>query len=235
MNRIASVFRVSLLAVGTAFLPTCAHVKADDMSVESHRSEAREHEHDAAAEEAKYNPYASAIEPGASLMQQDPFSSCQFPCTYNPTADHKQMADQHRQRAHQHLRAAAELENFEEKECSGLPKEIRAACPLVSGATTVVIENNRGVRLHMKDTADTEMISKQMRCHLAFARARGYRDEPSCPLYFKGVSVEKVSGENSIDVTGTDGTVAAEIQKQARIVFGTPATGNVPLNVTSKK
>ena len=103
----------------------------------------------------------------------------------------------------------------------------------MSGSITRVVENRRGVRLHFKPHAFADELTKLMRCHLAFSRARGYAEHVPCPLYFKGVSIERVRGEDAVDIVGADRDVTLEIQTQARIVFGTPATGNVPLNVTA--
>jgi hypothetical protein len=43
-----------------------------------------------------------------------------------------------------------------------------------------------------------------MRCHLAFARARGRAGMPECPLYLGGVRAEPMAGSQIVDLLVTD-------------------------------
>jgi len=60
-----------------------------------------------------------------------------------------------------------------------------------------------------------EQVLARMRCHLAFARARGFERVASCPLYVKGVEIQP-SVPQSLEIVSSDAKVAARIRVLSR-------------------
>ncbi len=139
--------------------------------------------------------------------------------TYNPTLKYLDLADRHLRLAEEHQRAAEELKHFEEQECAQFAPDVRAACPLVTGAVGTVEETAEGVRLYLKKGSDGNLLVAHMRCHLAFARTRGFKPTASCPLYLKGVSIALMRQGTGIEIRSSDPQTAIQIRDEAREVF----------------
>jgi hypothetical protein len=138
---------------------------------------------------------------------------------YNPTVDHLRAAEAHLRVAHQHTQAALEQQRFEDEACATLSTQARASCPLVSGAVQTVEEIRGGVRLHLKPGSNGAELIARMRCHLAFARARGFEGLSGCPLYYRSAGVDLVGLGEVIEVRATETAAAAAIRRDAREIF----------------
>jgi len=199
----------------------CSH----SMTAEEHRDQAYKEQTAAITEEKQFDPQAraQAVQGGPAMVGKGPFDiQPDMPrlATYNPTERHLAEAEAHRHAADSHLKAAQELEHFEDAACVGVSKEARAGCPLLSPKISEVEEIAAGVRLHVKSGVDADELAKTMSCHLAFARAHGY-DAPSCPLYRAGVSLRTEAGV--IELRTGSAQTAANLRHDARVLFA-PAT-----------
>lgn len=182
-----------LLALGCA--APSPEAQPDAMSAEAHRREATEHEREAGAHERRYD--ARAKTPDARDRYPQEFEA------YNPTAVYLRLAREHRRHAREHLDAAHLLEQFEEAECGDFSPETRASCPLL-GQVDRVEDIPGGVRVHLMEGVPRHAAAAHMRCHLAFARARGRTGMLECPLYLGGVRVELPPGAEAVDLLVAD-------------------------------
>ncbi len=214
---------VTLAAVAT--LCGCAH---SAMTGDEHRAEAEAAREEAKAEAAQYNPAASAMRSsgvpatvrGTAGEVIDP-ASLEFWTEYNPTQGHLVEADRQMQHAFEHLKAADQLEKYEDAACQGESVPERRACPLLAPHIASVKENKRGVLLQLKPTAPATRLTAQLQCHLAFARAHDFVQAP-CPLFIKGVGINLKAGTH-IEVASADPVVAESVRRQARVMFGEAA------------
>jgi hypothetical protein len=133
--------------------------------------------------------------------------------TYNPTARHLSEAAEHSAHARQHERVAKELEKFEDVACRGFRPAVRAACPMLG--SVIAVENvARGVRLRFAPDVPVDAIFAHMRCHLAYALAKGFAEVPACPLYIKDIDIRLAPGADGIDVLARDSSAIDEIRKR---------------------
>lgn len=191
-----------------AILVACAGTQGtdpDDMSAEEH--EAHAGDHDSAADE-----HAEQHEPTATstISGQAPTLGQMMIGTdiYNPTASHHLESEQHRAIADEHRRAAEQLRAFEAEECGRFPTETRAACPLL-GHLASVQDVEGGVRLTFDVNVNQEAVHAHVRCHNAFARARGRAGMDHCPMYVDGVRVEQDESGGTLLLTSGDEAIAA--------------------------
>jgi hypothetical protein len=54
-----------------------------------------------------------------------------------------------------------------------------------------------------------------MRCHYAYARARAFAEQVTCPLYMPGIAIEQ-SGAAAVEITTRDPARLAELRARAR-------------------
>jgi hypothetical protein len=204
-----------LLAIGFGCGAGASAVKPDDMSAAEHRREAAA-ERAAAGEHArKYDPAAARPVPAASVGS-DAQSSYLFPTTvYNPTDIHLAESDRHRAHARQHEKAAQALEHFEEVECRNFPPATRAACPLLAPVTRVD-DIDGGVRVTLQRGARVDAVVAHMRCHYAYARARGFEQRVSCPLYMPGIDIRASRDGSAVEITAADAKAVGELRTRAR-------------------
>jgi hypothetical protein len=136
------------------------------------------------------------------------------------------LADAYRERALDHRVAAALLARSEEAACWGLEAPIRAACPRI-GPVLGLRELKDGVRLFLANGAPASAIVIRMRCHLAFARARGFPRQPGCPLYVRGTRIQRAPESAAIDILNDDPLGVQALREQARelVPFGLPELG----------
>jgi hypothetical protein len=182
-------------------LAACATTRTP--SVEDHRA-AAEREREAA------NEAEQSYAPGPSWTPREP-SMRGSPIVDLLAGDWA--VQRHVRHAFEHDRAAEELERFEAEECRAIPSAARAACPLLAGVVSVE-ELTDGVRLGLAGGSDVAGLATRMRCHLAFARARGFAPEATCALYLRGVSVR--SDGQTIELIADSHAVARELQRQIR-------------------
>jgi hypothetical protein len=197
-----------LLTVGAAACSSSGKsVRPDDMSAEAHRQEAAR-----AMQEANVETKAVSAPPNLTLSPNGNPEGYYAPV--NPSGQNSDARAQRLQRhAQQHLTAAATLESFEDSECKSIPPASRAACPLLGPAVAVEMVN-RGVRVRFSETANVPRIVTQMRCHLAYARTRGFDRVTTCALYLRGVEVVAGTDGRTVDLLGHDPTVVAAIQER---------------------
>jgi hypothetical protein len=188
-------------------------VRPDETSAEGHRSEAERERAAAAQHAALYDPGATRLDPAlansANSVPEQAFT--------NPTDAHLREADRHRAHARAHDRAAQALERFEAAECKDVPPRERAACPLL-GPVTAINDLRDGVRVDLAATASASAVVAAMRCHYAFARARGFsEDAAACPLYIRGIVIERSGDGRGVQITADRPELAGEIQRRVRI------------------
>jgi hypothetical protein len=209
---LASILVAAALGLGCG--TPAGGVRADETSAEGHRQEAA-HERTGAAERAAlYDPRATRPDP---TFVADPANPAQVGGVFtNPTETNLREAEGHRAHARAHERAAQALERFEARECKGVPARERAACPLL-GPATAIRDLPNGVRVELAATVPVAEVAAGMRCHYAFARARGFTDEAAgCPLYIRGIDIEVARAGHAVEITGATPELAREIQKRAR-------------------
>jgi hypothetical protein len=181
-------------------------VRPDDMSAAAHRSEATKERLAAEEHRRQFDPYAVAAAPVGRGVESVSVASHE-----NPTQHHLVVADAHDAHAREHESAAAELDAFEARECAGLGHAERAACPTLLGIRRVS-DISGGVRIELASAEVTPAVIARMRCHLAFARTRGYERAPDCPLYVRGVEIRASSDGRAIEITGNTNALAGEIR-----------------------
>ena len=208
----ASVLMCGLAACST----TSKRVRPDDMSAQQHRKEAdREY---AKADEHIFLHDPSARQPGPypGPFSAGPDQPYRYAAPlYNPTDWHLREAEEHTAHALDHEAAARALEKFEEAECHDFAPEVRAACPLL-GPVTRIEDTGGGVRLYFAPGVPIEAVAAHMRCHLAHARTRGYRQNADCPLYTRGVRIQAYPSAGVVEVLGEDKATIREVRRRAR-------------------
>ncbi len=193
-------------------------VQLDETSSQGHRAEAAKESDRAKAEQAQYKPEEDRLRSvptggygafgGAGLVT----------LVVNPTDEHLQAAQAHRDHGQQHEKAAKKLEEFEDVACTGIPPAARDACPSLQ--TLSVEKLPGGVRLQT-GTQRTDKVLALMRCHLAFARATGYTGTTLCPFSIKGVRAEPSPDHAGVDLLSEDVTAIANLHK----LLQSPETG----------
>lgn len=217
--------------VGLVLVAACAStprsasptVAPEELSAAGHRQQAARERARAEDSFARYQPTARASMPGGPAGSTDAprlYPLDLYP--YNPTDRALADAERHLRHAREHDAAATALEGFEEAECRDFSPAVRAACPVL-GAVAAIVDRADGVHIGFEADANVEATVAHMRCHLAFARARGFRDAADCPLYMKGVEIAAAADGRGVDVTSRDGSVARQIQVRTRLV-STPAS-----------
>lgn len=201
---------------------------ADDLSAEEHRRLAAREHAASATHASQWNPQAARPTPFRNpidSVQNPPFTAE----VYNPTDRHLQSAEKHHQHARQHEAAAQKLEQFEEQECRSFPPATRAACPFL-GPATQVRDIDKGITVRMADSVRVDAVVAHMKCHAAYAQARGYPPDTTCPIYVPGVSIRQGANPREIELTVADPAQVAELRKRARdevvpagVSLGTPA------------
>lgn len=200
-----------LVALGLA---GCVH---SEMTADEHRLAAQKEEREASKDQAKFDPNATVRVPITNDPNAGPQGEPRLE-SYNPTSGYLTQADAHQRAAHDHLKAAGELEKFEDAHCGGLSTGERAACPLFTAFVQRVEETKEGLRLHLKDGAPEAKLLSEMQCHLAFAKAHGF-ERVTCPLYLRGVSIDG-KPEHVIELRADSSDTAEMLRAQARGLFG---------------
>jgi hypothetical protein len=198
---------ITLAASASVFVLTgCSRgVRPDDMSAAAHRQEASKERVAADEHRRQYDPHAVATMP-PSRAEPAPVV-----VAGNPTEVHLQAANAHERHAREHEQAAAELDAFEASECAEVEHSHRAACPVLIGVKQVV-DIKGGVRVELRHAADVPEMLGRMRCHLAFARTRGYERAADCPLYVRGVDIRAAADGKAIEITGATRALIDEIR-----------------------
>ena len=200
------------LLLGFACGGGTAGVRPDEMSAQEHRREAQRERAVAEEHMAAHDAASQGYDPG---VVGAPGPTLPFGLhLYDPAASHLEEAERHSAHALEHEAAARELERFEAAECGAVPVRERAACPIL-GPVTAIVDIPGGVRVRFRPGTDIAAVEARMRCHFAFARTRGFADATSCPLYVRGLHIQRAADGLSIDLTGP-GDTAREIRHRAR-------------------
>jgi hypothetical protein len=211
-TNVAAAFAALLAACGG----TAAGAHPDDMSAAEHARAGERHEARSDSHAAQYDPSARDVREGRILVERqgsEVDTSRWNIQTYNPTAFHHEEAARHHEHAEQHRAAADALRAFEEGACSAFPAETRATCPLFAEVTEVR-DVQGGALVRFAATVPIEAVADHMRCHFAFARARGYADAPACPLHMPALDVAVEGG--AVRVTTTDAAAVATLRSRIR-------------------
>jgi hypothetical protein len=205
-------FRLASAVLWMSCATQSREVHPEEMSAEAHRSQAAGERARSADEAARYDPTVTATLPGGYPREAGPIFPVVIYSPFNPTIRHLYEAQRDSEHALAHEQAAAELEAFEEGECREFPPRTRAACPALG---LVRAENlPDGVRLHLPPQMPVEATLAHMRCHLAWARARGFAPTPSCPLYLRGTKIRRAAGDAAaVDLVSDDPAVARQLQQ----------------------
>jgi len=214
MNRQSTMSEATpLLAVMvSSVLFGCASTsgtRPEDMSAKSHAGEAAQHtekaeEHAEKAQEQAPGPGWSEVVAGSDFA----FEGGEF----NPSEGHNTQAKRHARHTEEHLAAAEALVADEEEACKSIAPESRSWCPLLG--PVVATENTpHGVRIAVEEGTNIEELIARIRCHVAFANTHGRQGMDRCPLYVKGVEVER-AGPDAIELTAKRKAEVRELQKR---------------------
>ena len=203
------------LVLGIGCTSSNTAVRPDQMSADAHRqSAARERQ---AAHDEVLQSRSATSEPNISLSAGDTSQGLYaYPAEmYDPQNEHLSRAQRLSAHAQEHEAAAASLERFEQAECKEFPPAIRAACPLL-GPVVELVDIPGGIRARFKDGIRVDAVLAHMRCHYAYARARGFGAAAGCPLYIRGIEIRRTSDLMAVEIVGRDAAVTAEIRSRAR-------------------
>jgi hypothetical protein len=73
-----------------------------------------------------------------------------------------------------------------------------------------------GVRVTFKAGVPVDAVLAHMRCHFAYARARGFAEVAGCPLYLRGIDIRRARDPMAVEIVSADGEVAAEVRARSR-------------------
>jgi hypothetical protein len=73
-----------------------------------------------------------------------------------------------------------------------------------------------GVRLHLPAQMPVDATIEHMRCHLAYARARGFAPSSTCPMYLPKTEILRAPGLDAVDLVSPDPATALRLQRLAR-------------------
>jgi len=210
----ARVVALFLAACGCA--PT---VSVDETTAEGHRREAEKERAAARAQLSRYERSARTPEGDADRVPRGTFSSrgrYLDPVPVHPAQYQLDRSEEYAAHARAHEAAARELEQFEQLQCRSVPSAVRSACPILGPSSGVEVIDG-GVRIVFAPGVPTAGVVAQMRCHLAFARARGYRDD--CPLYMPGVHIDASPDGAGVLITTVDPAGVADLRQRVRRVI----------------
>jgi hypothetical protein len=213
------------LILASLFAVACATPRAEELTEAEHRAEMRRHVKKAQEEQAKYNPGASMRAPARTPFTEPGGEWI----AYNPTERYLEEADAEMREAADHAKAAAALSAFEDESCKGIAPAERAACPLLASQVREVQQIKAGLVLVMKDRGQLSDIHARLACHLAYATANGF-DQPSCPLFVRGMVLRKLDDKGAIEMTAPTPEVVKQLHQEARRLF----TGKKPVPVSSR-
>ena len=206
---------VALLVIACSCSPT---VSPDETTAAGHRREAEKERAAARAQLSRYEASARNPEGDPDRAPRGAFSSrgrYLYPVPGDPAQYQLTRAEEYAAHAFDHEAAARELERFEQLECRSVPPEARSACPILGPSIGLEVVDG-GVRVVFAPGVPAADVVAQMRCHLAFARARGYRDE--CPLYMRGVRIDASADGTGVLITTDDPAGVTDLRQRVRRV-----------------
>jgi hypothetical protein len=198
-----------MLLLATACATSSQGVPLEETSAEGHRQEAERER-----QEARTLEREAAQRPWELHPSYDPDRDRAL--GYEPANDRMDEAERRDAHAAAHAAAAAQLERFESEACAGVSQQERAACPLL-GPVASIRDIRGGVRIELTAGTPIAALAASMRCHHAFARARGFSPEAaSCPLYMSGVRIRLSADAKALEILGSTAAMVAEIRKRSR-------------------
>jgi hypothetical protein len=203
---------VAMILLAGACGGTAPDVRPDEMSAAQHREEARRNVQAAETHERRYEP--TGLEVPALADYHVPIYKFTIG-VYNPTEWHLAEAERLRQHAAQHRKAAKRLEQFEASECKEFPPAARAACPLL-GPVVKIEDIPGGIRAIFAAGTRVDAIVAHMRCHFAYAQARGFADTAACPLYLRGIEIRRAADPQTVEIVSQDPAAAEEVRRRSR-------------------
>ena len=201
-----------------AALAACATPapKPDDMSASAHRQEAARERAAARSrllDRGDGSSLLAVVPDGSGIVSMDEYG----PSGAVPGLHHASpvaQAEAHLLHARDHEAAAADLDRFEGDACAGIAPEERGACPWLVGAGAVA-EIAGGIEIRFRPGAPVDDIHRRMRCHFAYAQARGFDEAAGCALYCRGIRIERTD-ERIIRVTADDEATVARLRRAGR-------------------
>jgi hypothetical protein len=202
-----------------------------------------QHEQAAQQEEQAAGGHADQHDPGATEVTKEcgGRGAC-WTSRSNPTAQHKEDAEKHRELAAQHRAASAALAQAEASACVGIDDEDRDMSPfyhredISSVKPLEVYGPGSGKQRTIKTTGATivfravpgltaEWLQREVDCHIARASSMGHNmtEMSYCPLMLKGVTAKVSSAGNgfAVEVSSDDSATAKEILRRAQALGAT--------------
>lgn len=185
-------------------------VQLDETTVAGHEQQATTERAEANKDRAQFDPSAEHEQTSGLGGRAGSGSegSGGVLMTINPTSYHLADGEAHARHAKEHEAAAAQLVKFENQACTTIPAGERASCPTLLSDNLSLLPD--GVRLRTGAKRLSSVLAN-MRCSLAFARARGYGEEFLCPLAMKGVVANAAPDGLAVDLTATDPAALAAL------------------------
>ncbi|MEO8905579.1 MAG: hypothetical protein ABI627_29010 [Polyangiaceae bacterium] len=210
------------------------------MSEAQHEQMAKQEDTSATAHAAEFNPAAETKVSRCSGKQ-----GC-WTSVSNPTKEHDDDAQQHRELAAKHRAASAALAQAETQACTGISDDDRDISPFdhredIESVSSIQEPIKHGKHETSKLAGATvvfragpgmtaEWLQRVVNCHLARAAATGHAmpEMDYCPLVLNGVSakVASVGDGFAVSLTSEDTATAAEILKRSQALAPTATTGN---------
>ena len=196
-----------------------------DMSASQHEAMASREERAATGHASQYDPSADRAVERCPSERGTPLSPC-WTDVVNPTAEHAQQADAHRNAAAEHRAASQALRDAEERACAGIPEadrdmspfehraDIASVAPLSAKPETKTL--GAVVTLRAVPGLTAEWLERDVKCHLARNAALGHvvPEMPDCPLVPRGVEASVTASASGFAVT-----IRAEDEATARDVL----------------
>jgi hypothetical protein len=213
MRILRGVIAVWLAACGS---PT---PRPDDMSAAAHRDEAAREREVARQELEQHGARAGILDQQTQGDYAQTFTRDEYGPSgpvVGPRGATRDLYSAEARQAHAraHEAAALELERFESVECADVPPAERAGCPLLLGAGAVA-DVKDGVEIRFRSGAPVDDIYRRVRCHWAYARARGFTADDTCALYLKGLVIARPD-PRIIRLTAADPATVARVRQATR-------------------
>lgn len=233
---------VTPMGLGTFWFGACASgVRPHAMSSAKHQAMATQEDSMATKHAGQYDSKAAKSE--LRCYSGGRAGVCWYE-TINPTAEHKQNADKHREVAAQHRAASQALLNAEANACKDLSDEDRDMSPFVhnrdirsvtllreeriipTGKIRMTVDAGATIIFRAVPGLTAEWLKRIVDCHLVRNAAVGH-DMPEmadCPLVPRGAQamVRSVGDGFAVDIRADAPEAAAEIWRRAQLIQISP-------------
>ncbi|MCU0654261.1 MAG: hypothetical protein MUF64_02905 [Polyangiaceae bacterium] len=208
------------------------------MSASQHDASAKEHDKEASAHAASFNPSAKEKTSCSSSKAAQPCWTSE----QNPSEVHLKEADKHRKMAEEHRVAAAALRDAEQRSCQGIAPTDRDMSPfhhrediasvseievsVPQGKNTTKKTEGVAIVLRAVPGLTREYLQRTAECHLARNAVMGFSmpEMSFCPLSIKGVrvSVESVGNGFRAEIRGDSPEAIQEAIRRGKALSGAP-------------